>query len=288
MHECADRVPMIGSKHLALLSTFVIVIGASSTSASPIVDFTGTGTESTATARQQGTVGWSFTSSIAFTVDGLGLWDQTGSGLKEPQTVALWTSGGELLSTAIVGTSSTPLPSSSSVGQWLFTSVTPFVLSPGDYVMGALYAPSSSLSSDGLRAVSLPVIESEPALAGTAPRDPVAADVLVSVVEQLATLHVVDSVRTDDHSVTSLRANELLDSLSTNLISTTSFTMMPGVVYTGARAGAGGTLTFPSKVTIGNGLGPNLSVQAVPEPFSLTLLGTGLVAFAVRRYGFHA
>lgn len=281
---------MIGSKHLALLSTFVVVIGASSSSASPIVDFTSTGPGSTA-ARQQGTVGWSFTSSIPLTVDGLGLWDQSGKGLTAPQTVALWTSAGELLSTATVGTSSTPLPSSSSVGQWVFTSVTPFVLSPGDYVMGALYAPSS-VSSGGVRTSgSAPVVVSETAPAGTAPRDPAADEVLFSVVEQLTNsyvVNVVNSVRTDDPAGISPRAEDLVNSLSTNVTSTTSFTAMAGVVYTGARAGAGRTLTFPSKVTMGNGLGPNLSVQVVPEPFTLALLGAGLAAFAVRRHAFRA
>jgi hypothetical protein len=279
---------MIPSKRLALLSTFVIVIGVSPSSASPIFDFTGTGAGSTATAGRQGTVGWSFTSSIPLTVDGLGLWDQTGSGLREPQTVGLWTSSGELLSTAIVGASSTPVPSSSSAGQWLFTSVTPFVLSPGDYVLGALYA-TSSLTSDGVRITpSAPVLESATALADSAARDAVVADVLFSVVEQLATSYGLSSLRTADQAVISLRADDLQDSLATNLISTTSFTTMAGVAYTGAKAGAGTTLTFPSEVNMADGFGPNLSVQAVPEPFSLALLGAGLVAFAVRRYAFHA
>lgn len=95
-------------------------------------------------------------------------------------------------------------------------------LSPGDYVLGALY-DTSSLSSDGVRiSPSAPVLESETALADTAARDPDAADVLFSVVEQLATSYVVSSLRTADQAVISLRADDLLNSLSTNLISTTT------------------------------------------------------------------
>jgi hypothetical protein len=39
----------------------------------------------------------------------------------------------------IVDHSSTPVPSSLALGQWVFGAVTRFVLAPGDYVLGAFY-----------------------------------------------------------------------------------------------------------------------------------------------------
>jgi hypothetical protein len=271
---------MISLKRLALVSMFGVLIGVNPSAAIPIFDFTGSGAASVGSAGRTGTVGWSFTLSIPMTVEALGGWDD-GHGSQTSQTVGLWTSGGALLSSAIVGESSTPAPSSSSTGQWLFTSVTPFVLSPGDYVLSSLYNTLSS-SSDGVRIVSPPAITLETVLAGATERVADAAELLLPVAEELATSYVLSDPRTIEQAVIELRPDTLQDP------STTGFTTIPGVTYNGGRSGAGGTLTFPTLTTTAAGFGPNLSVladpevHAVPEPFALAFLSVALVGFVVR------
>jgi hypothetical protein len=232
---------MTSPKRFALICIFSGLIHVSPSSASPIFDFTGSSGVGSAAAGRNGTVGWSFTLLTPMTVDGLGVWDENGNRLDDPQTVGLWTSGGTLLSSATVNKSITPTPSSSSAGQWLFTSVTPFVLDPGDYVLGALYATSSSSSSSGIRiSPDALAIELETQPADTTARD-ADGDVLIRVVEQLENSYFASDPGIQGQAVIVLRAGDQQDP-----ISTLTFTTIPGVTYTGARVGVGNTLAFPA------------------------------------------
>ncbi len=87
-----------------------------------------------------GTGGWAFTVLSKITVEGLGIWDEGANGLNSGHDVGLWKSDGTLLLSTIVDNTSTPVASTFSRGQWLFDSVTPLELEPGDYVVGAYYA----------------------------------------------------------------------------------------------------------------------------------------------------
>jgi len=77
-------------------------------------------------------LGWEFQANSAVTVYALGNIDYGSvSTLPQPQQVGLWNSSGTLLASAYVNSSSTQ------VGQWAFTAITPVVLTSGDtYVVG--------------------------------------------------------------------------------------------------------------------------------------------------------
>ena len=53
--------------------------------------------------------------------------------------IGLWKSDQTLLSVATVDNTSTPVPSAFAGGQWLFTSISPLQLQPGDYVLGGTW-----------------------------------------------------------------------------------------------------------------------------------------------------
>jgi hypothetical protein len=101
-----------------------------------MLDFTGLA--KTAATKGDETVGWGFSTSVDLLVDGFGLWDQNSDLLEVAHEVGLWTSTGTLVSTATVDNASTPVTSASGT-QWLFAAVTPFVITPGEYIVGAFY-----------------------------------------------------------------------------------------------------------------------------------------------------
>ena len=143
------------------------------------------------------------------------------------------------------------------------------------------YTPSlrrlrSSSSSDEARPVlGVPAIEVETLHANISSQG-VETDVLIRAVQNLD-----GSYAEPDGSYTETDPGI---SRPEGPISTTTLTFatIAGVTYNGSRAGAGNTLTFPTE-TIDDGFGTNLSVQAVPEPFTITLLGAGLALVAARQ-----
>jgi hypothetical protein len=84
------------------------------------------------------TLGWEFTVNSAVSIDGIGFWDELPSGLNNSHEVGLWTSAGTLLRSTSLSTGS-PVSSTSPDGEWLFVSIPPIVLQPGNYVVGATY-----------------------------------------------------------------------------------------------------------------------------------------------------
>ena len=96
------------------------------------------------------TLGWAFTLSAPITVNALGLFDVDGDGLAGEHGLGLWTSGGSLLALATISdANSSPVGSTSSLGNWRFTAIVPLVLAAGEYVIGAGYAVSNSTNSTG-------------------------------------------------------------------------------------------------------------------------------------------
>ena len=79
--------------------------------------------------------GWAFTTSNTITVTALGLWDEGGNGLTRAYQVGIWNAGGTL---RVSGT----VPERESgmlIDGFRFANVGSTVLSPGSYVIGALY-----------------------------------------------------------------------------------------------------------------------------------------------------
>jgi hypothetical protein len=85
------------------------------------------------------TFGWLFSLSTPFTIDGLGMWEPNGSSLSAT-SVGLWSSDGTLLARRdAVSHSSTLVPSSSADGAWRVESISPLLLGPGTYAVGAVF-----------------------------------------------------------------------------------------------------------------------------------------------------
>lgn len=84
--------------------------------------------------------GWEFILSAPAQVNALGVWDEGGDGLQSDHDIGLYTIGQDLLASATLSSGSgTTVPSSSTSGSWVFTSIAPIVLSPGTYVVAATY-----------------------------------------------------------------------------------------------------------------------------------------------------
>jgi hypothetical protein len=75
-------------------------------------------------------------------VTGLGLFDLDSDGLHESAPVTLWKSGSSL-ATATISNASETIASAETRGRWLFESITPLLIDPGDYVVGVYYASDS-------------------------------------------------------------------------------------------------------------------------------------------------
>jgi hypothetical protein len=83
--------------------------------------------------------GWQFHLDHPLTIAAIGLWDEGKQPLSIAHEVGLWSADSILLVSVIVDNNSLPVPSASSDGQWLFTSIVPLTLPPGNYVMGAVW-----------------------------------------------------------------------------------------------------------------------------------------------------
>jgi hypothetical protein len=90
-------------------------------------------------ANQSADVGWSFlVGAQNLQLTALGIFDQNQDGLEDSHVVALWTSGGALITEATVPSGTT----GSLVGSYRYHSVTPVTLLAGQtYVLGAHFAP---------------------------------------------------------------------------------------------------------------------------------------------------
>jgi hypothetical protein len=127
------------SKVIGLAAAFTVVIAGTApiASASALVDFTGGQVE---TNNNNETYGYSFTvSGSSFSVDGLGVFDSFSTPLALSHAVGLWDSAGNLIASTTIGPSDTPVASTDAFGQWLEASITPVILTPGQYFAGVFY-----------------------------------------------------------------------------------------------------------------------------------------------------
>ncbi len=130
---------------LAVFLTVASFVGRP-VAADPVLDFTnGNATPS----GNDVTVGWKFTVGVGspIVVGGLGVFDIGANGLAEDHQIALWKSDASLLASATIkadGSNSTPVASTSSLGDWRSTPITPLALLPGDYVVGAFYKANTA------------------------------------------------------------------------------------------------------------------------------------------------
>jgi hypothetical protein len=79
------------------------------------------------------TLGFAFTLSTTVQVDDLAIYDSGGTPLAESYQVGIWNSSGVLVVSGTVG------PGSTLIGQFQVAAVTPTILGPGSYTIGALY-----------------------------------------------------------------------------------------------------------------------------------------------------
>src|SRR5688500_9238733 len=79
--------------------------------------------------------GWAFTVTSPIVVDGLGFWDAGSDGLVEKHEVGLWLASVAvpvlIASADVSNNDSIRVPSISSNGRWLFSSISPITLAPG-------------------------------------------------------------------------------------------------------------------------------------------------------------
>ena len=78
--------------------------------------------------------------------------DSGGEGLQHDHVVSIWTDeiGGALQAQTTITNASTPVASTASNGRWLFNSIMPVRLEPGQYVIGA-HDPACEVDCDRIR-----------------------------------------------------------------------------------------------------------------------------------------
>lgn len=83
-------------------------------------------------------VGWRFSVAVELEISDLGVWnaDQTG-GVESPHEVGIWDGSQALITSVTVDAGGTV------VGDWIYASITPVIIVPGEtYTIGALYFPA--------------------------------------------------------------------------------------------------------------------------------------------------
>ena len=116
-----------------------------------VLDLTGGGTaEPCRTCGGSGeTFGWSFTVNNTITINGMGIWDNGSNGIGPSTQVGIWTSSGSLLGSTTVSNTSSVVASASNQGSWLMETIAALTLSPGDYLLGAVFFGNTPLAQIG-------------------------------------------------------------------------------------------------------------------------------------------
>jgi hypothetical protein len=157
--------PILSRRHLSLLVKAVclgcLAAAPSAHAVTIAADFTG------GTDYERGTFqnfGWYFDVTTPVDVTALGLFDTGSDGLTDDHPVGIWDAAGDLLATTTI-TNADPLTpaTASSLGGWRFAAITPVMLDPGSYTIGAYYPTAadffvgnaiSPTTADGITYVS--------------------------------------------------------------------------------------------------------------------------------------
>jgi len=130
----------MGARVLRLMMAACLVLGAATTSHASTIGLDVTSNTQVFSPGVFHNIGWQFSVSAPITIDGLGIFDVDPAGLGEAHQVGLWNNSGTLLASTTVTSGSTFVSSVSSAGDWLFQSIAPVVIVPGNYVVGGFYA----------------------------------------------------------------------------------------------------------------------------------------------------
>lgn len=125
------------------------------------VDFSGSDTTFNCVNPGSGcTAGYDFFVSLPSTVTALGVWEPS-TGVADSHEVGLWNAAGILIASAMVTNADTPVASAETGSLWLFTSITPVTLFPGQYIIGAFYSDGSAdvLAGNATTDLTAPSIE---------------------------------------------------------------------------------------------------------------------------------
>ena len=130
-----------------LFALVLVFVGASTAKAAPVLDFTG-GDVIFNTSPEILVLGWSFLVTSPVTIDALGLFDVDADGFAADHLVVLADGSFAPIATALItNATSVPVPSTSTLGEWRSTPITPLTLDPATYFIGAVF---SSDDPDGL------------------------------------------------------------------------------------------------------------------------------------------
>lgn len=127
-----------------VLLALCLVGVAPSARAALVLDLNPGGSQSSCTdcGTAGSTLGWGFTVTGSFSVNGIGVWDSFSNGIGLTVPAGLWRSDGTLLASVSISDSSTPVASANGDGQWLFADIPQLTLTPGDYLIGSVFYPS--------------------------------------------------------------------------------------------------------------------------------------------------
>jgi hypothetical protein len=130
-----------------LTVTSIFLAAAPSPAQVPLMQFSNSQTDP-GVVREGGVFGFEFLLTNPYIIDGLGIWDEGGNGLTNAHAVGLWDQNGtSLLASGLVDNAALPVVTPESTaegGRWLMVSVSPLLLQPGRYVVGASYQPNDT------------------------------------------------------------------------------------------------------------------------------------------------
>lgn len=145
-----------------LTATSIFLAAAPSLAQVPLMQFSNSQTDP-GVVREGGVFGFEFILTNPYVIDGLGVWDEGSDGLKNAHAVGLWEQNGtSLLASTLVDNTALPVVTPESTaegGRWLMVSLSPILLQPGRYVVGASYLPNDT---DAIRFTSSGLLPAVP------------------------------------------------------------------------------------------------------------------------------
>ena len=122
----------------SILLTLLALSSVAFASFQPVLDLTGGGFATEPLSPS--VAGWEFHLDQPLMIGGVGIWDEGKQPLNITHEVGLYTAAQALLLDVFLdNNNTTAVGSASPDGQWLFTSIQPMVLQPGDYVLAATW-----------------------------------------------------------------------------------------------------------------------------------------------------